>query len=156
MRRGSARREVVIGVPADQVWAVVSRPELIHLWFPGMAACQVDGDQRVITLASGIPLVETLLTNDPIQRRFQYRLNGGIFAEHLGTVDVHAIAPDRSLVVYSSDVSPAAMALVLGGATHGALEELRRQLESGEGPALDALALDALADAAPARPATED
>jgi hypothetical protein len=103
-------------------------------------ACQVDGDQRVITLASGIPLAETIINNDPTQRRFQYRLNGGIFREHLGTIDVHDIDPGRSLVVYSSDVSPAAMALVLGGATQGALHELRRQLEAGEGPALDALA----------------
>ena len=140
MRRGSARRQVVVEVPADDVWALVSRPELIHLWFPGMVACQVDGDQRVITLASGIPLMETLLTNDPTQRRFQYRLNGGIFSEHLGTIDVHALDAGRSLVVYSSDVSPAAMALVLGGATEGALQELRRQLEAGEGPAIDALA----------------
>ena len=140
MRRGSARRQVLIDVPADRVWALVSRPELIHLWFPGMVACQVDGDQRVITLASGIPLVETIINNDPTQRRFQYRLNGGIFSEHLGTIDVHEIEPGRSLVVYSSDVSPAAMSLVLGGATQGALQELRRQLEAGEGPALDALA----------------
>jgi len=140
VRRGSARRQVLIDVPADRVWALVSRPELIHLWFPGMVACQVDGDQRVITLASGIPLVETIINNDPTQRRFQYRLNGGIFSEHLGTIDVHEIDPGRSLVVYSSDVSPAAMSLVLGGATEGALQELRRQLEAGEGPALDALA----------------
>ena len=140
MRRGSARRQVLIAVSADRVWALVSRPELIHLWFPGMVACQVDGDQRVITLASGIPLVETIINNDPTQRRFQYRLNGGIFSEHLGTIDVHEIEPGRSLVVYSSDVSPAAMSLVLGGATQGALQELRRQLEAGEGPALGALA----------------
>jgi carbon monoxide dehydrogenase subunit G len=140
VRRGSARRQVLVDVPADEVWALVSRPELIHLWFPGMVACQVDGDQRVITLASGIPLMETIINNDPIQRRFQYRLNGGIFSEHLGTIDVHEIDPGRSLVVYSSDVSPAAMSLVLGGATQSALHELRRQLEAGEGPALDALA----------------
>jgi hypothetical protein len=140
VRRGSARRQVLVDVPADEVWALVSRPELIHLWFPGMVACQVDGDQRVITLASGIPLMETIINNDPIQRRFQYRLNGGIFSEHLGTIDVHEIEPGRSLVVYSSDVSPAAMSLVLGGATQAALLELRRQLEAGEGPAVDALA----------------
>ncbi len=134
MRRGSARRQVLIDVPADQVWALVSRPELIHLWFPGMVACQVDGDQRMITLASGIPLMETIINNDPIQRRFQYRLNGGIFSEHLGTIDVHEIDPGRSLVVYSSDVSPAAMSLVLGGATQGALLRAPPPARGGRGP----------------------
>jgi carbon monoxide dehydrogenase subunit G len=139
MRRGSVRRHVEIAVPADAAWAVVGRPELVHHWFPGMATCTVEGDQRVITLRTGIPLVEQILTNDPIQRRFQYTLVGGLFQEHLGTVDVIELGPDRCLVTYQSDLRPAAMALVLGGATDGALRELRRQLETGAGPALDAI-----------------
>lgn len=137
--RGSARRERVIAVPADQAWAVISRPELLHLWFPGIVACSVEGDTRTITLGSGMSLPETLLTNDPLQRRFQYRIAGGFFAEHLGTIDVLALDDARCLVVYSSDADPATMAIVLGGATGGALEELARQLEAGAGPALDAL-----------------
>jgi carbon monoxide dehydrogenase subunit G len=139
MRRGSVRRHVEIAASADAVWAVVGRPELVHHWFPGMDTCTVDGDQRVITLRTGIPLVEQILTNDPIQRRFQYTLVGGLFQEHLGTVDVIELGPDRSLVTYQSDLRPAAMALVLGGATGGALHERRRQLEAGAGPALDAI-----------------
>jgi hypothetical protein len=136
--RGSVRRERVIDVPADDAWAVISRPELLHLWFPGIVACAVEGDTRTITLGSGLSLPETLLTNDPLQRRFQYRI-GGFFAEHLGTIDVVALDHARCLVVYSSDADPAPMAIVLGGATGGALEELARQLEAGVGPALDAL-----------------
>lgn len=140
MRRGSQRREVVIAVSAGEAWAVVGRPELLHHWFPGMTDCSVDGDQRTIHLGSGMAMVETILTNDPIQRRFQYRVAGGFFSEHLGTIDVIALDDRHCLVVYASDAAPAAMALVLGGATGGALEELRRQLEAGEGPALSALA----------------
>jgi hypothetical protein len=124
------RREAVIGVSADEAWAVIGRPETIHEWFPGMAAAQVDGDTRVVTLNTGIPLVETILTNDPIQRRFQYRVAGPAFKEHLGTIDVIPLGPARCLVTYSSDADPAAMAVVLGGATGGALRELKRQLEA--------------------------
>ena len=130
MTRGSVRREAVIEVGADEAWAVLGRPEVIHEWFPGIAASQVDGDTRVVTLETGIPLVETILTNDPLQRRFQYRVAGGAFKEHLGTIDVIALGPARCLVTYSSDADPAAMAVVLGGATGGALRELKRQLES--------------------------
>jgi hypothetical protein len=136
--RGSVRRERVIDVPAEAAWSVIGRPELLHLWFPGIVACAVDGDTRTITLGSGVSLPETILTNDPLQRRFQYRI-GGFFTEHLGTIDVVALGDARCLVVYSSDADPATMAIVLGGATRGALEELARQLEAGAGPALDAL-----------------
>lgn len=140
MRRGTTRRQVTIARPADEVWAVVTRADLLHHWFPGMAGCEVDGDQRTIHLGTGMALAETILVNDPTQRRFQYTLAGGFFREHLGTIDVIEVDPDRTVVTYSSDVRPAAMALVLGGATEGALRELRRQLEAGAGPALDALA----------------
>ena len=138
MRRGTARREVQIQVPAADAWAVVGRPEILHLWFPGIDACEVAGDTRTIHLGSGMAMVETILTNDPTQRRFQYTLVGGFFTEHLGSLDVIELAEDRCLVVYTSDVRPAAMSLILGGATYGALLELRRQLEAGTGPALDA------------------
>lgn len=148
--RASVRRERVIGVPAERAWAVISRPELLHLWFPGVDACSVDGDTRTITLGSGLSLPETLLTNDPLQRRFQYRIAGGLFAEHLGTIDVVALDDDRCLVLYSSDADPATMAIVLGGATGGALDELARQLESGSGPVLDALTTPTSTDGADA------
>lgn len=136
--RASVRRERVIGVPAELAWSVVGRPELLHHWFPGIEDCEVEGSTRTITLGSGARLPETILTNDPLLRRFQYRIAGGLFAEHLGTIDVIALDDARCLVVYSSDADPATMAVVLGGATGGALDELARQLEAGAGPALDA------------------
>lgn len=137
--RASVRRERVITVPAARAWEVVGRPELLHHWFPGIVDCEVDGTTRTITLGSGVRLPEEILTNDPLQRRFQYRISGGLFKEHLATIDVVALGGDRCLVTYSSDAAPATMAIVLGGATNGALAELARQLEAGTGPALDAL-----------------
>lgn len=148
--RASVRRERMIDAPAERAWAVVSRADLLHLWFPGIVACAVDGATRTITLGTGMSLAETLLTNDPLQRRFQYRIAGGLFAEHLGTIDVIALDEARCLVVYSSDADPATMAVVLGGATGGALEELARQLESGAGPAIEALSAPTPTDGATA------
>ena len=142
--RASVRRERIIGVSADRAWELVGRPELLHHWFPGMVASPVEGTTRTVTTATGVSLAEDILTNDPLQRRFQYRISGGFFAEHLGTIDVIALEGDRCLVTYSSDVDPATMAVVLGGATNAALEELARQLESGQGPGIDALAAEAV------------
>jgi len=137
--RASQRRHRVIDVSADRAWAVISRPELLHLWFPGIVGCTVEGSTRTITTGMGLQLAEDLLTNDPLQRRFQYRIAGGVFREHLASIDVLPLEDDRCVVVYASDADPATMAVILGGAMEGALAELARQLESGEGPAVEAV-----------------
>ena len=69
--RGSVRREVVVGVDADTAWRVAGRPDLLHHWYPGVVACQVAGDVRTVTLATGLTFEETILTCDPLLRRFQ-------------------------------------------------------------------------------------
>lgn len=138
--RSTERRHRVIQVSADRVWAIVGRPELLHLWFPGVTACTVEGTTRTITTGAGAELAEEILTNDSIQRRFQYRISGGIFTEHLASIDVIPLGEDRCVVAYATDVDPAPMAVVLGGAMQGALDELATQLECGSGPALDAVA----------------
>lgn len=128
----SIRRELRIHRPADEVWRVAGDPTTIHTWFPGIESCTVEGKVRTITLNSGIPLPEDIVVVDPIARRFQYRITGGLFRRHQGTIDVHELDDDSCLVVYSTDAEPDVMALVIGGASGGALEELRRQFESGE------------------------
>ena len=89
----------------------------------------VDGTSRVITADSGIPLPEEIVTNDPIVRRFQYRVVGPMMRSHLGTIDVFDLHDGRSLVSYGTDADPDPVALVIGGATGNALKELKRQLE---------------------------
>ena len=73
---------------------------------------------------------EEIVTNDPIQRRFQYRITAPIVHHHLGTIDVIDLGDGSSLVVYATDCEPDALALIIGGACGNALHELRRQLES--------------------------
>lgn len=136
--RASIRRHVVVERSADEVWAVVGRPELLHLWFPGIESCVVDGDRRDVALATGLSMTERILTRDPLQRRFQYSLSGSLFQEHLATIDVIELDPTTSMLIYSTDAAPATMALVLGGGAGAALDEVRRQLESQVGPAVEA------------------
>jgi hypothetical protein len=128
----TVRRELRIRRPPDQVWAVLGDPGTIHEWFPGIVASTVEGDIRTVTLGSGLPLPERIVTNDPILRRFQYRVEGGLFRHHLGTIDVLDLDDGSSMVVYSTDAEPDVMALVIGGATGAALHELRRQLEAAD------------------------
>lgn len=127
---GTVRRQTRIARAADDVWAVIGDPVTIAQWFPGIVDATVDGTARVVTTASGIPMPEEIVTNDAIQRRFQYRLTAGIVQHHLGTIDVFDLGDGTSLVAYATDCEPDAMALIIGGATGNALGELKRQLES--------------------------
>ena len=137
--RASTRHHAVIAVPADEAWAAITRPELLDRFFPGIAELSVAGDVRTVTLGTGLSLDEHIVLNDGIQRRFQYRIQGGFFQEHLATVDVIPLDDGSCLVSYASDAAPATMAIILGGAMKAALDSLTQQLESGEGPLVDAL-----------------
>ena len=127
---GSIRHEIRIARPADAVWARVSDAGALHEWFPGIEACTVDGNTRVITMGSGLPMPEEILVNDSTQRRFQYRITAPLFKHHRGTIDVIDLGDDTCLVVYSTEADPRTMALVIAGGTLGALHELKRQMET--------------------------
>ena len=112
------------------MWEVVGDPATISQWFPGIVDAKIDGTTRLITTKTGIAMPEEIVTNDPIQHRFQYRLTAGIVQHHLGTIDVFDLGDGTSLVAYATDCEPDAMALMIGGATGNALIELKRRLES--------------------------
>lgn len=126
--RGTVRRQVRIKCSPEKVWDVVGDAARIPEWFPGIVAAVVDGDTRTITTGSGIPMAEQFWA-DPLQRRFQYRITGGIVREHLSTLDVLDLEDGTCLVVYGVDADPNTMALVIGGAAGNALEHLLELLE---------------------------
>jgi uncharacterized protein YndB with AHSA1/START domain len=127
--RGSVRRHVRIACPPDEVWARIGDPSRIQEWFPGIVSSTVDGTTRVITMASGLPMPEEILTHDNVQHRFQYRITAAMFNEHLSTLDVLDLGDGTSVVVYAADASPSTMALVIAGAAGNALEHLRDEME---------------------------
>ena len=128
--RGSVRRQVRIARPPAEVWARIGDPARIQEWFPGIVSSTVDGNTRVITMASGVPMPEEILTHDDVQRRFQYRITAPMFHDHLSTLDVLDVGDGTTLVVYAADASPSTMALVIAGAAGNALEHLRNTMEA--------------------------
>ena len=126
---GSIRHHVRIDRPAHVVWELAGDPARLHEWFPGIVACSVDGNQRVITTGSGLPMPEEILVNDPSQRRFQYRITAPMFRHHRGTIDVLDLDDETCVVVYATESDPRTMALVIAGGAAGALDELKRQME---------------------------
>jgi carbon monoxide dehydrogenase subunit G len=129
----SIRRELRIDRPAEQVWPLIGDPGRIHEWFPGIVASTITEDdtgvRRTVTLGTGMELVEHVVTNDAIAHRFQYRIVGGLFREHLGTVDLIDLGDGTCLGVYSTDAAPDVLALVIGGATGEALANIKTLAE---------------------------
>ena len=128
-KRGSVRYYVTVNAPADRVWAYITDPTRLPEWFPGVTSCVVEGNQRTITTAMGLPMEEDLLTNNPIERRFQYRIKGGLFREHLSTIDVFELTPETCLISYSCDADPAPLALVISGGASDGLATLKALAE---------------------------
>ena len=129
MTLGSIRHHIRIERPAETVWALAGDPTRLHDWFPGIASCEVDGSTRTIVLDSGLPMPEEILVRDNVQRRFQYRITASVFTYDRGGIDVIDLGDETCLVVYTTDCDPRAMALTIGSATAGALDELRRLME---------------------------
>jgi hypothetical protein len=111
---------------------MVGDPARVQEWFTGISSSTVDGNLRVVTTGSGLPMPEEIVTQDAILRRFQYRITAPMLKEHLSTIDVIDLGDETSLVVYAADADPATMALIIAGAAGSALLELRDRLESRE------------------------
>lgn len=129
MARASFRRNVRIARPPEEIWALAGDPARLAEWFPGIESSSVDGTTRTVTTGGGLSMVEEIVTNDALQRRFQYRITTSLFREHLSTVDVIDLCDGSSLVLYSVDADPSTMALVIAGAGGNALENLRALME---------------------------
>lgn len=129
LRMGSVRRHVQIDRDPDTVWRLVGDLSRQHEWFP-LSGCRVEGTKRWITLPSGITFEEDIVTHDHALRRFQYRIvgNPGI-TSHLATCDVLDDGRGGSVVVYSTDMEPEALALVIAGAAGEGLAKLKRMME---------------------------
>jgi hypothetical protein len=98
-------------------------------WFPGITECRVEGSHRTIVTEMGLPMEEDILTNNPIERRFQYRITTGLFREHLSTIDVLDLGDDTCVVQYSCDADPAPLALVIAGGAYDGLLTLKKLVE---------------------------
>lgn len=128
----TVRNHIRITCPPGAIWDRIGDPCRIQEWFPGMSEVTVRDGRRFITNRIGQGIVEDIVTNDPVMRRFQYKLSQALVPvdHHLGTVDVIDLEDGTSLVVYSTEIVPAALAFALQGAIQAALAELKIQCEA--------------------------
>ncbi len=138
---GSIREHVIIEVPPDLVWSRIADVENNSSWFTSLQTSWCDLDNatgrpvRMVVGGTGLAMTEDIIRVDSVQRRLQYRLRPiGFITHHLATIDVLDVtdltgAP-TSMVVYSTELSPAPLAVAFGGATRQALDTLKTQTEA--------------------------
>jgi carbon monoxide dehydrogenase subunit G len=85
---GTARAEIDIDRPADEVWAVAGDFGGIGSWMPGLESCALDGDDRVLKMG-GMEIIERLERRDEEQRELVYGIVGGVpVINHKATITV--------------------------------------------------------------------
>jgi uncharacterized protein YndB with AHSA1/START domain len=68
---------IEIQAPADEVWRVAGRPELIAEFHPDVVEASVDGNVRTSTLVDGSCVVERIVDRSIVHRFYTYELAGG-------------------------------------------------------------------------------
>jgi hypothetical protein len=68
---------IEIQAPADEVWRLAGRPELVAEFHPGVVAASVGGNVRTSILADGSLLVERIVDRSIVHRFYTYELEDG-------------------------------------------------------------------------------
>ena len=126
---GDAVSEVSINRAPDEVWALVGQFGDLHTWMPGIESCEVEGDDRTLSMM-GMRIVETLRSRDDASRSISYSITGGDVPvdSHRATITVHPDG-DASRVTWEVDVQPDSMTDLMSGTYQSALEALKAKVE---------------------------
>lgn len=129
---GTIRKHARINRSADEVWAAISDWGNVSRWFPLITESKIQDDgRRFCRLTNGASLVEQMVTNDDILRRFQYTIVAGDLPveSHLGTLDVLEDG-DGALAIYSVDIRPEGLAEQFTPAVEDAVNGLKSHVEA--------------------------
>lgn len=128
--------EVVINVPAHQVWDAVADVGAVHRrLLPGRVAdARIEGDTRVLTMPDGSQVRELIVSVDHATRRMAYTVIEG----HRLPLTYHHAAfqvvdeGDRSRLIWLTDVLPHTMAAAVHARVERGIAEIRQNLESAD------------------------
>ncbi|MEA3011293.1 MAG: hypothetical protein QOJ91_2985 [Sphingomonadales bacterium] len=123
--------EIRLDAESAEVWALVGDYGAAGELAPGFAAaCTLDGDDRIVTFASGVVVREHLVTLDPDRRRLVYSARGGRAEHHNAVMEVVALDGGRSLLKWTTDVLPDALAPFVAGMMEDGAAAISRRFAS--------------------------
>jgi hypothetical protein len=126
-------QEVVIEAHPDEVWAALRDWGALHRRLaPGFVTdTRLDGQDRIVTFASGLVVRVVLVALDDERRRLVWTVVDGPYSHHNGAAQVHAEG-SRSRFVWTADLLPHERAAATAQAMEEGLRTIKRTLEGAE------------------------
>ena len=127
----SIRREVLIDVPAEDLWAAVRDVGALHtrLVTGFVTDCRLEGNARIVTFANGIVAKELIVDVDDKDRRLVWSASGGRLSHHNASSQVFAEGAARCRLVWIADLLPDEMAPAITGMIEQGLAAMKQTLE---------------------------
>jgi Polyketide cyclase / dehydrase and lipid transport len=103
----SINKHLDLDVDPSTTWEAIRDFPSPHVPFAGVLCdAKMDGDDRVVTFASGVVVRERLVALDDDARRIAYTVVDGPFTHHHATMSVNPTPTGGSRVEWTSDVLP--------------------------------------------------
>jgi Polyketide cyclase / dehydrase and lipid transport len=132
----SILKDIIIEAHPDEVWDALRDWGALHRRLaPGFVAdTRLDGNDRIVTFASGLVVREVLVDLDDERRRLVWSVVDGPYTHHNGVAQVH---PEGRLTrfVWVADLLPDTRAAATARAMEEGLEAIKHALEAGRGRA---------------------
>lgn len=125
----SIHRDIAINRDPESSWAALRRFDAAAELFAGVLVdCRCSGNVREVTFASGIRIVEHLVTCDDSRRRLVYTVRHELYAHHSASMQ---IVPDRAgcRFIWVSDFLPDERAAIVEPLIDAGCLALKRHLE---------------------------
>jgi hypothetical protein len=128
---GSIRKELLLEVPAEEVWDAVRDYGAVHQCMaPGVLTdTRVEDGARIVTFANGLVLHELIVDLDDTQRRLVWAAVRGRASHHNGAMQVFAEVVARSRLVWITDFLPNELARDIDGLMELSLQATKKNLE---------------------------
>jgi len=127
----SVRREVVIEVSPEQLWAAVRDVGALHTRLVAgfVTDCRLEGDARVVTFANGMVARELIVDLNDADRRLVWAAVGGRLSHHNASAQVFAEGAGRSRLVWTADFLPNELAPAIAAMIEQGIVAMKKTLE---------------------------
>lgn len=128
----SVRREIVIDVPPEQLWAALRDVGALHTRLVAgfVTDCRLEGDARVVTFANGMVVRELIVDLSDADRRLAWAAVGGRLSHHNASAQVFAEGAGCSRLVWIADFLPNELAPAISGMIEQGTQAMKKTLES--------------------------
>ena len=130
----SVRKDVLIDVRSDKVWAAIRDYGAVHRLVPGfLTDCQIEEEARIVTFHNGRVARELLVDIDDDRRRLVYAEPGGPFITRNASVQVFSEDGNRTRLVWINDFLPNEFTELIRANMDRAVVVMKQTLESFAG-----------------------